>query len=168
MAGGFRSTGVLGNIVDQGGEPLSATQPEMFSPTRIRSVLSSFSPFQDTRRMYFRSRSIRNNAQQRPCKTECGGGDDVDQLVEIERGARLSLTAWRNISCSIFLLGLLVQSRVLDDDAGLARKGREHLDVRLGEDEFLRSGIALQDPDDLALDLQRHGNAGGGARSGPS
>ena len=79
-------------------------------------------------------------------KTECGGGDDVDQLVEIERGARLFADGMEEHQLFDFLLGLLVRSRVLDDDAGLARKGREHLDVRLGEDEFLRGGIALQDP----------------------
>ena len=118
--------------------------------------------------MYFRSRSIRNNAQRALRVTECGGGDDVDQLAEIERGARLFADGMEEHQLFDFLLGLLVQSRVLDDDAGLVCKGREHLDVRLGEDEFLRGGIALQDPDDLALDSAAWKCWRCGARSGPS
>ena len=123
MAGWISEYRLLGNIVDQEGNPLSATQPEMFSPTftRIRSVPSSFSPFQDTRRMYFRSRSIRNNAAAALRKTECGGGD-VDQLAEIERGARLFADGMEEHQLFDFLWASFVQSRVLDDDAGLVSK----------------------------------------------
>ena len=95
--------------------------------------------------MYFRSRSIRNNAQQRPLrKTECGGGDDVDQLVEIERGARLFADGMEEHQLFDFLFWACSCSRAFSMMM-LAGKGREHLDVRLGEDEFLRGGIALQD-----------------------
>ena len=111
-------------------------------PVRAQQFLA----LQDTRRMYFRSRSIRNNAQQRPCVRR--NAVEVMMSTSLLRSSValvFSLTAWRNISCSIFFWACSC-SRVLDDDAGLARKGREHLDVRLGEDEFLRGGIALQDP----------------------
>ena len=99
----FGVPGLLGNIVDQEGNPF--TDPaEMFSPTftRIRSVPSSFSPFQDTKAHVFSVAVIRNNAQ-RPCVRR--NAVEVMMSTSLLRSSValvFSLTAWRNISCSIF------------------------------------------------------------------
>ena len=106
--------GLLGNIVDQEGNPLvrdpagDVLADFHADPVRAQQFLAL--PGHEAHVF-----SVAVHQEQRAAaalrKTECGGGDDVDQLVEIERGARLFADGMEEHQLFDFLLGLLVQSR---------------------------------------------------------